>query len=88
MLLKRDIVPALPKLGQVKGNPWFNQEFRRIGEEGARRYGILWFQVNIWIRNAVAGAGASTHNPVIHWLCFAIARGVCAGIQASKQEET
>jgi len=86
MLLKRDVVPALPKLGQTKGHPWFNQEFNRIGEESAHKYGILWLQANTWIRDAVYGTGVDASNPVIRWLCFVIARGVCAGIRASQEK--
>jgi len=77
MLLKREIVPALPRLGQVHGRSWFNEQFQRIGREGAQEFGTDWLVVNTWIQDAVAGAGVTTSNPVIRWLCYVIARGIC-----------
>ena len=80
MLRKSDIVPALPLAGQQEGVSWFNREFLRLGEAASTKYGLLWLQVNLWIRNAVSGYGVDTSNPIIRWLCFVIARGVCAHV--------
>ena len=77
MLLKRDIVPALPKEGQEKGRYWFDGEFHRIGGECAHEFGTDWLVVNTWIRNAVLATGVDTSNSVIRWLCYVIARGIC-----------
>ena len=88
MLRKSDIVPALPAEGAKAGPEWFSKRFRDIGAHGAQQNGILWLQVNIWIRDVVRAAGVDTSNPVIRWLCFVIARGVCAGIRASQEEKS
>ena len=77
MLLKREIVVALPRLGQVKGPSWFNEEFQRIGQESSQAFGTDWLVVNVWIQDAVSGAGVSAFNPVIRWMCYVIARGIC-----------
>jgi len=82
VLLKREIVPALPSEGQNGGTYWFNKKFRELGEKGAEDWGIFWLRVNTWVRDAVSSADMIPSNPVIRWMCYVIAYKVCKELRA------
>jgi len=78
---------ALPEAGRAGREDWFNEEFYRIGEESAQRFGFTWLQTNVIVRDALMSAGLDTSNPVIRWLAYVVARGFCLKLEHDAKEK-
>ena len=74
---RRQLVAALPHAAQEEGEYWFSHELDRLGTECAHKFGFSWLQINVVVRDALMSAGLDTTNPVIRWMAFVVARGLC-----------
>ena len=61
----------------TRDSSWFDAEFRRIGDESSREFGMNWLAINIAITRSLAVAKVDISLPFIKWMCYVIARGIC-----------